>query len=79
MFIDADTLVKGDVWELLSADLGGMPIGACTDMGQVTYLERRVLNTRIVDVLRPARTRLKRMNYIERIAGFGVCSKRELL
>ena len=57
LFIDADTLVRGDVWELLSIDLDGMPIGACTDMGQVTYLERRVLNTRIADVLRPARTR----------------------
>ena len=69
LFIDADTLIKGDVWELMSADLGGMPIGACVDMGGVTYLERRVLNTRIVDVLRPARTRRKRMNYIDRIAG----------
>lgn len=29
LFIDADTLVKGDVWELLSTDLEGMPIGAC--------------------------------------------------
>ena len=71
LFIDADTLVKGDVWELLSADLGGMPIGACTDMGQVTFLERRVLNIRVSDVFRPARARLKKMNYIERIAGLG--------
>ncbi len=71
LFIDADTLVKGDVWELLSADLHGMPIGACTDMGQVTYLERRFLKTRVSDVFRPARARRKRMNYIERIAGLG--------
>ncbi len=75
LFIDADTLVRGDVYELLSIDLAGMPIGACTDMGQVTYLERRVLNTRIADVLRPARTRLKRMNYVERIAGLGFVPK----
>ncbi len=75
LFIDADTLIKGDVWELLSADLGGMPIGACMDMGQVTFLERRVLNTRVADVFRPARTRLKRMNYIERIAGLGFVPK----
>ncbi len=71
LFIDADTLIKGDVWELLSTDLKGMPIGACTDMGQVTYLERRFLNTRISDIFRPTRTRRKRMNYIDRIAGLG--------
>ena len=71
LFIDADTLVRGDVWELLSADLEGMPIGACTDMGQVTYLERRILNMRASDVFRPTRARLKRMKYIERIAGLG--------
>ncbi|MDE0144456.1 MAG: hypothetical protein OXI53_10585 [Nitrospira sp.] len=59
LFIDADTLVRGDVWELLSADLGGMPLGACIDMGQVTYLERRILNIRVVDMFRPARARLK--------------------
>ena len=75
LFIDADTLVKGDVWELLSADLGGMPIGACMDMGQVTFLERRILNTRVSDVLRPSRTRRKRMNYIDRIAGLGFVPK----
>ena len=28
LFIDVDTLVMGDIWELLSADLNGMPIGA---------------------------------------------------
>ncbi len=71
LFIDADTLVKGDVWELLSADLGGMPIGACIDMGQVTFLERRILNTRVSDVLRPARTRRKRKVYIDRLVGLG--------
>ena len=71
LFIDADTLVRGDVWELLSANLDGKPIGACTDMGQVTYLERRILNIRISDIVRPARGRLKKLNYINRIAGLG--------
>ena len=75
LFIDADTLVKGDVWELLLTDLNGMPIGACMDMGQVTYLERRVLNIRVSDVLRPARARLKKRNYIDRIAGLGFVPK----
>ncbi|MCY4131816.1 MAG: hypothetical protein OXF39_04120 [Nitrospira sp.] len=75
LFIDADTLVRGDVWELLSANLGSMPLGACTDMGQVTYLERRILNIRVSDILRPARARLKKLNYIERIAGLGFIPK----
>ena len=71
LFIDADTLVKGDVWELLSADLGGMPIGACTDVGIMSVLERRILNTRVSDVFRPARARLRRMNYLEHIVNLG--------
>ena len=71
LFIDADTLIKGDVWELLSADLNGMPIGACTDIGIVSVLERRILNTRISDVFRPARARLRRMNYLEHIVSLG--------
>ena len=75
LFIDADTLVKGDVWELLSADLGGMPIGACTDIGFVTLLERRLLKTRVSDFFRPTRTRLQRMNCIRRIAGLGFVPK----
>ena len=51
LFLDADTLVLGDVWELLSADLGGMPIGACTDVGQALLLEN-FLRVRALDVLR---------------------------
>lgn len=75
LFIDADTLVRGDVRELLSVDLGGMPLGGCIDMGQVTYLEHRILNIRVSDILRPARARLKKLNYIERIAGLGFIPK----
>ena len=30
--IDADTLVMGDVWELLNADMGGKPLGACESL-----------------------------------------------
>lgn len=71
LFIDADTLVRGDVWELLSADLKSMPIGACTDIGIRYVLERRVLNTRVSDVFQPARARLRRMNYLENIIRLG--------
>lgn len=71
LFIDADTLIKGDVWELLSADLGGMPIGACNDIGILSVLERRILKTRVSDMFRPARARLRRMNYLGNIASLG--------
>ncbi len=75
LFIDADTLVKGGVWELLSADLGGMPIGACMDIGQLTFLERRILKVRVSDVFRSAHVRQKRQHYIDRIAGLGFVPK----
>lgn len=75
LFIDADTLIKSDVWELLSADLSGMPIGACTDIGILSVLERRILGTRVSDIFRPARARRRRMNYIKDIAGLGFVPK----
>lgn len=34
LFLDADTLVMGDVWELLGADMEGLPIGACSSIGR---------------------------------------------
>ena len=75
LFIDADTLVKGDVWELLSADLGGMPIGACMDIGMVTLLQRRILNVRVSDLFRPAYIRRQRQHCLDRIDGFGFVPK----
>ncbi len=75
LFIDADTLVKGDMWELLSADLGGMPIGACMDIGMVTLLQRRILNVRVSDMFRPAYIRLQRQHCLDRIDSFGFVPK----
>ncbi len=75
LFIDADTLVKGDVWELLSTDLDGMPIGACTDIGMATLLEQWIVNTRVSDIFRPARAELRKKNYIERVAALGFIPK----
>ena len=54
LFLDADTLVLGDVWELLSTDLRGMPIGACIDTGQADRRGSKYLRTRTMDLLRPA-------------------------
>ncbi len=75
LFIDADTLIRGDVWELLSVDLGGMPIGACLDIGMVTLLQRRILNVRVSDIFRPTSIRLKRQHVLDRIDGFGFVPK----
>ena len=70
LFIDVDTLVMGDIWELLSADLNGMPIGACVDMGQV-QLEDKICTVRISDLIHPSRARLKRKTNIDRIRNLG--------
>lgn len=70
LFIDADTLVMGDVWELLAADLNGMPVGACVDMGQV-LMEDRIGKVRVSDLIRPSRARLKRKTYSDRIRNLG--------
>lgn len=70
LYIDADTLVMGDIWELLSADLNGMPIGACVDMGQV-HLEDRICKVRASDLIRPSRARFKRKTHINRIRNLG--------
>lgn len=71
LFMDADTLVMGDVWELLSADLRGMPLGACVDMGQVTFLYDRILRIRASDVFRPAYARPKRIHNVHRMMNLG--------
>ena len=34
LFLDADTLVMGDVWELLDTDMEGLPIGAAVSIGK---------------------------------------------
>ena len=70
LFIDVDTLVMGDMWELLSADLNGMPIGACVDMGQV-HLEDEICTVRASDLIHPSRARLKRKANIHRIKNLG--------
>ena len=34
LFLDADTLIMGDVWELLDLDMQGLPIGAAVGIGK---------------------------------------------
>ncbi|MYG39309.1 MAG: hypothetical protein F4201_00525 [Nitrospira sp. SB0677_bin_15] len=70
LFIDVDTLVMGDIWELVSADLNGMPIGACVDIGQV-LMEDRICKVKVSDLIHPSRAKLKRKTYIDRIRNLG--------
>ena len=71
LYIDADTLVLGDVWELMSSDLGGFPIGACTDIGRVTYLEDRILKVKASDVFRSTHAQQKKMKYLNCVLSLG--------
>ncbi len=75
LFIDADTLVRGDVWELLSVDMAGMLIGACIDVGMLTLLQRRMLKVRASDLFRSAYIRQQRQHCLDRIDGFGFVPK----
>ena len=71
LYIDADTLVLGDVWELMLSDLGGFPIGACTDVGNITLVQNQIAKVRASDLLRPTYARRKRTNQFNRILSLG--------
>ncbi|MCY4326035.1 MAG: hypothetical protein OXC53_00380, partial [Rhodobacteraceae bacterium] len=71
LFLDADTLVLGDVHELLSFDLGGLPLGACPDIGQTTLLDDRFLRVRMSDIFRPTYARRKREAQFNRVLNLG--------
>ena len=61
----------GNVSEIWASEMGGKPIGACTDIGQVTLLEDRILTMRLSDLLRPDYSRHKRKNHLDRILSLG--------
>ncbi len=71
LFLDADTLVMGNVSEVWDSKMDGRPLGACTGIGQVTLLEDRILTMRLSDLLRPDYSRHKRKNHLDRILSFG--------
>ena len=77
LFIDADTLVVGDVGEIMAIDLEGMPLGACIDpyfdgSSDLATTSRRLTRTRLQDVLLPKRSRRKRESELRRIVSMGL-------
>ena len=56
LFIDADTVVLGDINQLMSIDLEGRPIGGCPDV-VMTNQYPRLFDKRLTDVFRPERNR----------------------
>ena len=71
LFLDADTLVLGDVWELLSSDLGGKLIGACIDAAQADLRRSKYLRTGTLDFLCPSYAQSKREAARRRILSLG--------
>ena len=76
LFIDADTLVVGDVSEIMSIDMKGMPLGACMDIaidGSWNHAaRRRLIRTRPSDVLRPKHSRQRREAELRRNVSMGL-------
>lgn len=77
LFIDADTLVVGDVSEIMSIDMQGMPLGACIDplidgSWNLATPHRRLIQRRASDVLRPKRARRLRESEFRRAVSMGL-------
>jgi len=77
LFIDADTLVVGDVSEIMSIDMEGMPLGACMDplidgSWNLSQPRRRLIQRRPSDVLRPKRARRLRESELRRAVSMGL-------
>ncbi len=76
LFIDADTLVVGDVSEIMAIDMRGRPLGACMDPsidGSWNHVaRRRLIRTRPSDVLRPKRSQQRRESELRRAVSMGL-------
>ena len=76
LFIDADTLVVGDVGEIMAIDMKGMPLGACVDPyfdgSSNPATAQRLIRTRPSDLLRPNRSRRRREAELRRIVSMGL-------
>ncbi len=77
LFIDADTLVVGDVSEIMAIDMRGRPLGACMDPAidgswNLAKPRRRLIQRRSSDVLRPKRARRLRESELRRAVSMGL-------
>jgi len=77
LFIDADTLVVGDVSEIMAIDMQGMPLGACIDpgidsQGNLATARRRLVRTTVLDLLLPKRSRRRRQAQLSRAISMGL-------
>ena len=77
LFIDADTLVVGDVGEIIAIDMRGMPLGACIDpgidsQGNLATARRRLIRTTVLDLLLPKRSRRRRRAQLSRAVSMGL-------
>ncbi len=77
LFIDADTLVAGDVSEIMAIDMEDMPLGACIDpgidsQGNLATARRRLIRTTVLDLLLPKRSRRRRQAQLSRAVSMGL-------
>ena len=71
IFVDADTLILGDICELNSIDTGMKPIGACLD-SFLLDVEERLFRLRASDFIRPTRSRRIKERLITRMVNMGI-------
>ncbi|MBO9433922.1 hypothetical protein J7394_06885 [Ruegeria sp. R13_0] len=71
IFVDADTLVVSDVWELLEMDLEGQPFAACVDMGLVTLGGGDFLRPSLQQIFRPGREHKKSLSRVSKSIRLG--------
>ncbi len=71
VFVDADTLVVSDVWELLEMDLEGQPFAACVDMGLVTLGGGDFLRPSLQQIFRPGREHKKSLSRVSKSIRLG--------
>ena len=70
LFLDADTLVVGDVNKLMDTDLKGCPLGACVD-NPFTHHLPRLLDRRVSDLFRPKRNQRIRTQELQYYISLG--------
>ena len=71
LFVDADTLILGDICELYSTNMD-KPIGACIDISYVNDAwKNRLLKTRLSDFFYPSYSKHKKLKLLNRIMSLG--------